>query len=155
MLLEMLSFGQKMPSWLNTGIQEYQKRFRRPYTLQITELALLKRTKTSDLQGIFKKESDLMLSHIKPAAHVIALEVNGKQFSSEQLAKRLLQLENKSSHCQLLIGGPEGLSQECSNSAQESWSLSFLTLSHPLVRLFLAETLYRSWAINQNHPYHK
>lgn len=155
MLYELLAFGQKMPSWLEEGINGYQKRLTRPYALSITELPLQKRGKGADLNQIFKKENDLMLSHIKPNAHVIALEIGGKQCDSVQMAKRLSKIELHASHIQFLIGGPEGLSSTCSDKANEKWSLSLLTLSHPLVRLFLAESLYRSWAINQNHPYHK
>lgn len=152
---QLLAFGQKMPSWLQEGITSYQKRLVKPYQLTITELALLKRTKTSDMAQIAKKESEQMLSHIKSGSHIIALEVEGKQFDSHQMAKRLAKLEQQTSHIQFLIGGPEGLSLECSQKAHEKWSLSKLTLSHPLVRLFVAESLYRCWAINQNHPYHK
>ncbi len=152
---EVLAFGQKMPSWLEIGIADYQKRLPRPYQLSFHELPLQKRSKTSDLSNIQKKESATMLSHLKPHSHIIALEVEGKSFDSPKMAKRLAQLEQHCSHIQFMIGGPEGLSTDCQNAANEHWSLSLLTLSHPLVRLFLAESLYRCWAINQNHPYHK
>ncbi len=154
MNLELLAFGQKMPLWLQEGIISYQKRLPNSCSLSITELPLLKRTKMASSQ-LLKKESDLMLSHIKSSAHVIAFEIEGKQLSSVQMAKRLATLEQQTSHIQFLVGGPEGLSDACSSKANEKWSLSPLTLSHPLVRLFLVESLYRSWAINNNHPYHK
>ncbi len=155
MILEIIAFGQKMPSWLQDGISGYQKRFPNQYKLIITELSLLKRPKTGSLNQILKKESDLMLSHIKNSSHVVALEIGGKNFSSEQMAFRLDKLEQITSHVQFLIGGPEGLSSDCLEKANEKWSLSNLTMAHPLVRLFLTESLYRSWSINQNHPYHK
>lgn len=154
MKYELLAFGQKMPKWLDEGITGYQKRLPKSHALLITELPLQKRAKAVT-QQILKKESELMLSHIKSSAHVIAFEVDGKVFDSHHMAKRLSALEQHTSHIQFLVGGPEGLSQEVSNSANEKWSLSSLTLSHPLVRLFLAESLYRSWTINHNHPYHK
>ena len=154
MKLELLAFGQKMPGWLEEGIASYQKRLPKTHALAVTELPLQKRSKGVSAQ-ILRKESDLMLSHLKSSAHVIAFEINGKAMTSEDMAKRLAALELTTSHIQFLVGGPEGLSQECSNAAHEKWSLSYLTLSHPLVRLFLAESLYRSWAINHNHPYHK
>ena len=155
MNLELLAFGQKMPSWLNDGILSYKKRLPKQYELTITEIPLLKRSKSGDLKQILKKESNLMLSHIRSGSHVIALEVDGKQFDSKQMAVRLAKLELTTSNIQFLVGGPEGLSSDCSNKAHEKWSLSKSTLSHPLVRLFLTESIYRSWAINQNHPYHK
>lgn len=155
MNLEILAFGQKMPSWLQDGITSYQKRFPSYYQLIITDLPLLKRPKTGTLNQILKKESDLMLSHIKSSSHVIALEIGGKQYSSDQMAFRIDKLEQITSHIQFLIGGPEGLSTDCLQKSNEKWSLSNLTLAHPLVRLFLTESLYRSWSINQNHPYHK
>lgn len=155
MQLELLAFGQKMPSWLQEGIQTYQKRLTKPYQINITELPLLKRPKSGDISQLRQKESDLMQNAISSRAHIIALEIDGKQFSSEKMAQRLQKLEQHTSHIQFLIGGPEGLNPTCTALAHEKWSLSELTMAHPLVRLFLVETLYRCWAINQNHPYHK
>ena len=152
---ELLAFNQKMPEWVQQGLSVYIKRFTSPYKFSITELPLLKRPKSGDLSQIFKKEQAAMLNGIKANTYVIALEVTGKQFDSFQMAERLNFLEQQTSHIQFLIGGPEGLHPECLAKANEKWSLSDLTLAHPLVRLFMAETLYRCWAINKNHPYHK
>lgn len=88
-------------------------------------------------------------------ARIIALEIEGKAFSSEELAMKITQLQQISSHLCFLIGGPEGLSSEILSYCDERWSLSKLTLPHPLVRIMLLETLYRAWSIMNNHPYHK
>jgi 23S rRNA (pseudouridine1915-N3)-methyltransferase len=89
------------------------------------------------------------------APRVVALDVTGKTWSTERLAARLAQWMADGPDLALLVGGPEGLSPACSAAAEFSWSLSPLTLPHPLVRVVLAEQLYRAWSLMRNHPYHR
>ena len=96
-----------------------------------------------------------MLAAIPSADKVIALEVTGKALSTSQLASQLQDWQREGDNISLLVGGPDGLAPECLSRAQQQWSLSALTLPHPLVRVVLAEQLYRAWAINNNHPYHR
>jgi 23S rRNA (pseudouridine1915-N3)-methyltransferase len=86
---------------------------------------------------------------------VVALEVGGENWSTPQLARKLEAWQLRGGNLSLLIGGPDGLSDACRARAAEHWSLSPLTLPHPLVRIILAEQLYRAWTINSNHPYHR
>ena len=86
---------------------------------------------------------------------LIALEVGGKRFSTEELAEQLQQWQMSGDNVSFLIGGPDGLSPDCLTRADQRWSLSDLTLPHPLVRVILAEQLYRAWTITVNHPYHR
>ena len=102
-----------------------------------------------------EKESALIKDALPNGARIIALEIEGKSFGSEELAQKITQLQQTASHLCFLIGGPEGLSQETLKLCNERWSLSKLTLPHPLVRIILLETLYRAWTIINNHPYHK
>jgi 23S rRNA (pseudouridine1915-N3)-methyltransferase len=81
--------------------------------------------------------------------------VQGKRMSTEKLAQQLEKLLQQGNHVALLIGGPEGLAPQCRSKARESWSLSDLTLPHPLVRVLVAEQLYRAWSILKGHPYHR
>ena len=142
-----------MPSWVTQGTNEYAKRFSDGF--QLIEIPLLQRSKSSDLARIMDKETGLIKDMIPNGARLIALDSRGQSFTSEELATKINQLQQVSSHFCFIIGGPEGLSSEILQLCHEKWSLSKLTLPHPLVRIVLAETLYRAWSIIQNHPYHK
>ena len=144
-----------MPDWVNQGSNDYAKRFNDGIQLKIIEIPLIRRSKSSDLTRILEKESALIKEALPNSARIIALDIEGKSFSSEDLALKITQLQQTSSHLCFLIGGPEGLSQDILKLCDERWSLSKLTLPHPLVRIILLETLYRAWSIINNHPYHK
>lgn len=153
--ITLITLGNKMPDWVVQGSNDYAKRFNDGIQLKIIEIPLIKRSKSSDLSRIMEKESLLIKEALPNGARVIALEIEGKTFSSEQLAVKITQLQQISSHLCFLIGGPEGLSNDILQLCDERWSLSKLTLPHPLVRIILLETLYRAWSIINNHPYHK
>ena len=155
MKISLICCGNKMPSWINEGVAEFAKRLQEHAMFNLVEIPLSKRGKSSDLSRLLEKEADLMSQAIPSGARVIALEIGGETFSSEQLALKLERLQQISSHLCFLIGGPEGLAPELVASAHERWSLSQLTLPHPLVRVVLLETLYRAFSIIHNHPYHK
>lgn len=144
-----------MPTWVNEAVKEYTKRLQDGISLQLIEIPLLRRGNSNDLSRIMEKEMALMLQAIPAQAHLIALEINGESFTSEQLALKIERLQQRTSHLCFLIGGPEGLSQALVSRSAERWSLSPLTLSHTLVRITLLEALYRAWSIQHNHPYHK
>jgi len=123
--------------------------------ITIIEIPLSRRGKSTDLARIMEKEMILMTAAIPTGARLIALDITGTSFSSEQLAVRIEQLQQINSHLCFLIGGPEGLSQALVMRSDERWSLSKLTLPHTLVRIVLLEALYRAWSILHHHPYHK
>ncbi len=150
-----ITLGNKMPAWVVQGSQEYAKRLNDGIQLKIIEIPLIRRSKSSDLSKILEKESVLIQEALPHNSRIIALDIEGKSFSSEELAIKISQLQHTDSHLCFLIGGPEGLSQETLNRCDERWSLSKLTLPHPLVRIILLETLYRAWSIIHHHPYHK
>ena len=101
------------------------------------------------------KEGEAMLKAIAPSDKVIALDVLGKSWSTEKLASQLSDWQFEGCDFCFLIGGPDGLAPECLARADAKWSLSALTMPHPLVRIMLAEQLYRAWTITVGHPYHK
>lgn len=153
--ITIIALGNKMPDWVLQGSADYAKRFNDGIQLKVVEIPLIRRSKSSDLTRILEKEAAAIKESIPNNAKLIALDIEGKSFSSEQMASKITQLQQISSHFCFLIGGPEGLSKETIELCEERWSLSKLTLPHPLVRIILLETLYRAWSIIQNHPYHK
>ena len=153
--ITIITLGNKMPSWVTEGSNDYAKRFNDGIQLKVIEIPIIRRSKSSDLGRILEKESHLIKEALPSNARLIALDINGKTFGSEELAVKITQLQQISSHLCFLIGGPEGLTTETLSLCHERWSLSKLTLPHPLVRIILLETLYRSWSIINNHPYHK
>jgi 23S rRNA (pseudouridine1915-N3)-methyltransferase len=155
MRIRVIAVGTKMPSWVEQGVKEYQKRLPPELKLEIKELALGKRGKGADIQRAIKSEGQQMLAAIGKGDTIIALDVLGKPWSTEKLAKELKDWQLQGNNVSLLIGGPDGLAPECLALAQKKWSLSALTMPHPLVRILLTEQLYRAWTINSNHPYHR
>ncbi len=155
MHIRVLAVGTKMPSWVAQGVHEYQKRLPREWKFDWVELAVGHRGKSQDVNKAIEAEGDAMMAAIKAGEHVIALDVKGKVWSTEQLSAQASQWQMSGQDVALLIGGPDGLSAKCLNRASQRWSLSALTLPHPLVRIVLVEQLYRSWSMLNNHPYHK
>ncbi len=144
-----------MPKWVDVGSDEYTNRLGADLKIEWVELPLGKRGKGFDVQRAIQSESDAMLAAIGKGDGVIALDVKGRAWSTEELADRLKDWQKSGRKYSLLIGGPDGLSPACLQLAEVKWSLSALTFPHPLVRVILAEQLYRAWSINNNHPYHR
>jgi 23S rRNA (pseudouridine1915-N3)-methyltransferase len=144
-----------MPDWVNSGYLDYARRMPGEASLKLIEISPGHRGKNADIQRAIRKESDQILAAIEPRDRVIALEVKGESWSTEKLAEQFGHWKMSGGDVALLVGGPEGLSSECRQRADQQWSLSALTLPHPLVRVLVAEQLYRAWAITQNHPYHR
>lgn len=155
MRVRLIAIGNKMPNWVDQGFAEYQKRLSTSMPIELVDIMAGKRGKNADLQRIMDREGDAMVGAIPHSDWVIALDVKGKRLTTEAMAERLQHLMNEGRHLSLLIGGPEGLAERCRQRADERWSLSDLTLPHPLVRILIAEQLYRSWTILQGHPYHR
>lgn len=155
MRITVITVGTKMPGWVNDGVAEYDKRLPRELNLTWRELPLARRGKDASPEHLCRVEGEQILKAIPAGDRVIALDVKGKRLATEQLAARLEQWQMSGDNFSLLIGGPDGLSPECLQRADQRWSLSDLTLPHPLVRVILAEQLYRAWTITANHPYHR
>jgi 23S rRNA (pseudouridine1915-N3)-methyltransferase len=155
MRLRLIAVGTKMPSWVTEGVDEYHKRLPPELKLEFKEIPLGKRGKGSDIQRAINTEGLQMLAAIGATDTVIAMDVKGKPWSTPVLAERLHNWQLEGNNISLLIGGPDGLAEQCLQRANSRWSLSALTLPHPLVRVVLVEQLYRAWTINSNHPYHR
>lgn len=154
MHLRVVSVGQKMPGWVNDAWQEYARRLPPEMPLQLHEVPVRKRGKNPDIDRLRRDEGRELLSAAS-GHHVIALDGHGSAWSTERLAQRLEAWLGGGHDCAFLVGGPDGLDQACLDGAQERWSLGALTFPHPLVRVILAEQLYRAWTITRNHPYHR
>jgi len=155
MLIHLLAVGSRMPGWVQEGFNEYAKRMPSESKIKLVEIAAGKRGKNSDIKRLTQQEGEKMLAAIPKNAKVIALDVLGKALSTQELAQELKAWQGSGQDIAILIGGPEGLAEDCLKKAQQKISLSKLTLPHPLVRVVLAEQLYRATTILKSHPYHK
>jgi 23S rRNA (pseudouridine1915-N3)-methyltransferase len=151
----LISVGERMPAWVADGYAEYQKRLSRDLPLELVELKLGERGKGRDLKRALDDEGAAMLAAIPRDAHVVALDGRGKTWSSEQLAEELAGWRMQGRDLAFLIGGPDGLAAAALARANQRFSLGALTLPHMLVRLILAEQLYRATSLLSNHPYHR
>ena len=144
-----------MPAWVTAGYTEYARRLPHECRLQLVEIPVSKRRKSLPAARAIQEEGQLMLAAIPAGCLVIALDVNGKAWSTEGLAEHLQQWMAGGRDVALLVGGPDGLAPECLARSDMTWSLSTLTCPHALVRIILAEQLYRAWSIYVGHPYHR
>ncbi|WP_108652127.1 23S rRNA (pseudouridine(1915)-N(3))-methyltransferase RlmH [Dongshaea marina] len=155
MKIQLVAVGTKMPGWVEQGFSEYQRRFPKDMPLELVEIAAGKRGKNADIARILQKEGEQMLAAIPRGNRIVTLDIPGKPWTTHQLSTQLDKWKLDGRDVSILIGGPEGLSPECKRAAEQSWSLSPLTLPHPLVRVIMAESLYRAWSLSTNHPYHR
>jgi len=155
MRIQMVAVGTKMPDWVNFAYNEYARRLPPDMPLHLTEIAAGKRGKKANITRITEQEGEQMLAHVNKGARIVTLEVEGKPWSTPKLAQRMQHWQNDGRDVSLLIGGPEGLAPGCLQASEEKWSLSPLTLPHPMVRVIVAEALFRAWSLNNNHPYHR
>ncbi len=155
MRIRLIAIGQKMPDWVAAGFEEYRRRLPREFSLELVELPLGGKGRHRDPQTAREEEGARMLRAVPEGSRVVALDVKGRQRDTEELAEELQGWLPEGRDVALLVGGPDGLSETCLARADQRWSLSRLTLPHMLVRVVLAEQLYRAWTIIKNHPYHR
>ncbi|TDO16590.1 MULTISPECIES: 23S rRNA (pseudouridine(1915)-N(3))-methyltransferase RlmH [Halomonas] len=155
MRLRLLAVGTRMPDWVSRGVEEYRKRLPRDFTLDIEEIVPGQRGKNAGMTRATALEAERIRGRLKGGERLVALEVGGKAWSTEQLAREAETWRQEGRDVVLLVGGPDGLEPSLSASADQRWSLSPLTLPHPLVRILLAEQLYRAWTLLVGHPYHR
>ena len=151
----LISVGNRMPGWVQQGYQEYARRISGELNLNLIEIAPGKRGKNADLTRTLNDEGERMLKAIPKGCRVITLEIEGRAWSTQQLARKMGNWLEAGGDLALLVGGPEGLAESCRQRADSRWSLSPLTLPHPLVRVLISEQIYRSLSLLRNHPYHR
>lgn len=144
-----------MPHWVEKAVDEYLRRLPRECAMTLLEVPLAKRGKNPDIMRLMRQEGERVEAAIPKGCRVVTLEVEGKGWSTPQLASRMEQWLGDGRDVALLVGGPDGLDPQLRALADERWSLSNLTLPHPLVRILVAEQIYRAWTVLSGHPYHR
>lgn len=152
--------GQRLPRWQADGFQEYAKRLPKHLGLELIEIPPGRRAGGNVSADTARaSESERILDRLGRAQQtqdrVIALDEAGQGFTTMELAQRLSDWQHNGQNIAFVIGGADGLHGDVLARAQQTWSLSQLTLPHGIARLLLAEQLYRAWSITTNHPYHR
>lgn len=159
MKIHLIAIGQKPPKWVVDGYETYAKRMPSQCALVLKELPPGPRKKTEvgreAASAAVRKETQLIEAAIPKGALVVALDERGQAWSTKQLSIKLDGWRNSGKDVALLIGGPDGLDPELRSRADQQWCLSPLTLPHAMVRVLVAEQLYRAHSILNNHPYHR
>jgi 23S rRNA (pseudouridine1915-N3)-methyltransferase len=155
MKCRLIAAGTRLPEWINTGFDEYRRRLRTPLVLELHEVAVATRRAGDDSAKAIAREGGDMMELLGKDDYVVAMEVEGKPMSTEQVSAWLQERLRAARPLALLIGGPDGLAPACRERADFKWSLSPLTLPHALVRVVLAEQVYRAMSLAAGHPYHR
>jgi 23S rRNA (pseudouridine1915-N3)-methyltransferase len=155
MRIHLIAVGTRMPGWVREGYEDYVRRLPPSCMLQLVEIPLSHRRRSTDTQRLKGEEGRRLLAATPDGSRVIALDVTGTSWTTEQLAARLDHWMGSARDVAMLVGGPDGLSADCLQRADTRWSLSALTLPHQLVRILIAEQVYRAWSILARHPYHR
>ncbi len=155
MHIRLIAVGDRQPAWVDEAFGSYAKRLPVQWKFGLEPVATAVRAVESDPRKAVELEGQRVLRKLKPAERVVALDERGKQLSSSELSGTLADWQRDGRDVALVIGGPDGLSEECLGRAGLRWSLSRLTLPHGLVRVLVAEQLYRAWSLLQGHPYHR
>lgn len=155
MYIQINSIGSKVPSWIATGMTEYQKRF--PHSLQcvIKEFPLEIRSKNTDREQIRHKESECLFKAAPKDSFLVCLDERGKNYTSQDLTLWMKNSQENHQPLCFLIGGPDGISSSIIKKSNARWAFGQITLPHMFVRLILVEQIYRGWTILQGHPYHR
>lgn len=152
--VRVLAVGNKMPVWVEQGVAEYSRRMPREISVEWLDLPLAKRG-TGSADSYRKQEAEFIQSKLNQDEDLIALDVQGQAVSTEKIADRLADWQMRGRRVCLVIGGPDGLHQSLLSMASERWSFGRMTLPHTLIRVILAEQLYRAWSLQSGHPYHR
>ncbi|MDG4811721.1 23S rRNA (pseudouridine(1915)-N(3))-methyltransferase RlmH [Hydrogenovibrio sp. 3SP14C1] len=155
MNIHFIVVGQKMPVWVQTGYAEYVKRLPKACTLKLVELPMATRGKSGSVAQYKTEEAKRILAAVPKGAKLIVLDEKGQEPSTVQFSQKLDDWLASGQDVALVVGGPDGLDASLIQQAEWKWGLSKLTLPHPLVRVLVAEQIYRAWSVLQNHPYHR
>ncbi|CAG0940983.1 Ribosomal RNA large subunit methyltransferase H [Gammaproteobacteria bacterium] len=153
MHITVAAVGTRLEPWVYDAFDAYKARLPRHLGLELEEVPLARRAAGTAVA--VEAEGERLLRHVRPGALTLALDEHGRQWSSLELAGQLRLWLERQPRVAILVGGPDGLSTACRERADRIWSLSRLTFPHGMVRVLLAEQLYRAWTILQGHPYHR
>jgi 23S rRNA (pseudouridine1915-N3)-methyltransferase len=154
MLMRIIAACTRMPAWVDAGFEDFASRLRGDYRLELVEIPLGRRT-ASGANPAVRDEGERMLAAAGRKAGIVALQVDGRELATDELARWLERQALSTSELAFCIGGPDGLDAAVDRRATLRWSLSKLTLPHALVRVVVAEALYRAVTVIRRHPYHR
>ena len=152
--MRVLTVGTRMPDWVSRGVEEYSKRMPRDLAIEWCEIPASKRSRDT-AESRMLDEFQAIDRRLKDQEVVVVLDVDGKVVSTEAIAESIEAWQDQGVKVAFVIGGPDGVHPQLKARASSKWSLGRITLPHPLVRVILAEQLYRAWSINAGHPYHR
>lgn len=155
MLIRVIAVGTRMPAWVRTPVDDYTGRMPAELRVEWKEVRAEPRSAGANAATWMAREAQRIRALLPPGARVVALDERGTDLSTQGLAERVQRWQRDAQPVALLIGGPDGLDPTLKAEAQEKLRLSSLTLPHPMVRILLAEQLYRAWSVLANHPYHR
>jgi 23S rRNA (pseudouridine1915-N3)-methyltransferase len=158
-LIKVIAVGSKMPAWVDQVSADYSQRLPSDIKIEWLEIKAEKRSdkkiSIDEADRYMSKEAERIREALPKDAHLVALDEQGVAVDSIQLSEQLQRWRENAKPVVILIGGPDGLHAPLKKACAQKISLSKLTLPHPLVRIVLAEQLYRAWSILANHPYHR
>ena len=154
MKLLLIAVGQRQPAWVDSAYAEFAKRFPPEMRLELKAVKAEPRGSRSAAQ-LMAAEGERIEAAIPRGARRIALDERGERMTTAALAAQLESFQRDGRDVVFLVGGPDGLDPALKVRADERWRLSDLTLQHGLVRVLLAEALYRAWTVTTHHPYHR
>ena len=155
MKINLIAIGVNMPDWVNDAFEEYRKRLPKSCQLHLKEINSKLSLKSIAAETIQQKETEQLMQACAADDLMIALDKEGLPWNTCELSQQLKNWQQTGKNVSLLVGGPEGLAKKLLPARTTCWSLSALTFPHPLVRVILAEQIYRAWTILQGHPYHR
>jgi len=155
MKLWLVTVGHKMPGWITTGFNEYAKRMPHEARIELLEIKPEPRTTGKSVPQLMEAEAQRILAALPANCLRIALDERGASWTTRQLADRMQQWMGEGRDVAFIVGGADGLHESVKKSAQQLLALSALTLPHGMVRVLLAEQLYRAHSLMHNHPYHR
>lgn len=155
MRLRLIAVGGRMPDWVQTAFDDYVRRLPRELRMELVEIPLAVRGKNADIARARQLEGERVLKALPENMRTVALDERGAGWSSLDLADQLKRWQQDGRDVALLVGGPDGHAPEVIKRAEQKWSLSPLTLPHALVRVLIAEQIYRATTLIAGHPYHR
>ncbi len=144
-----------MPAWIESGFTEYVKRMPAECRIHLKEIKPIERSGSKTAETAMALERAKIEAVLPKGSRIVALDERGKDLTSVQLSEFLTQWQQDGRDVSFIIGGADGLDAEFKSKADMLIRISSLTLPHGMVRVLLAEQLYRAWSITQNHPYHR
>lgn len=154
MHIRLIAIGDRQPAWIDDAVAIYTGRFPPQWRFRVDRIPAARRS-GKQTAAAKREESRAILSKIASGERMVLLDERGQQLTSTELASRLSSWQANGSDLCFVIGGPDGVGEECRARADFTWSLSRLTLPHGMARVICAEQLYRAWSLESGHPYHR